>query len=331
MSEARIDSDFGSAGVEASNAEKLYLKKSSILDSRSGLQRKAFKTLLIKKILLPVDFPTTSVSVIQQAVTLAERFQAEIIMLHVATPKSHAAGVPSHRRDLGNWNLLAQIFRGSDQKFDQTLRRRLETLSLRGVVVQGDPAPAILGAAQTENADLIMMASHGYPFDQFLLGSVMAKVLKRSECPVWTGAHAEEHSAKEFSIHNILCAVNLVPRSQQAASWAAQLAANFDAQLTLCNVTESMAMVAPGGTWTNPEYQQMLINDASQRLTELQKKLRIDADLLIGSGDVDKVLAQFANKTKADLLVFDCYPYNENLRMHGYAIICSVSIPVLSV
>jgi nucleotide-binding universal stress UspA family protein len=287
--------------------------------------------LLIKKILLPVDFPTTSVSVIQQAMTLAERFQAEIVMLHVATPKSHAAGVPTHHRDLANWNLLTQILRGAEQKFDQALRRRLETLAVRGIVVQGDPAPVILRAAQTEKADLIMMASYGYPFDEFLLGSVTAKVLRWKECPVWTAAHTEEESAKEFSIHSILCAVDLGPRSQEAASWAAELAADFDAHLTLSNVTASMAMVAPGGTWTNPEYQQVLVNYASEKLMELQKNLRIKADLLIGSGDVPTVLAQIANKTKADLLVLDCYPYSGNLRLHGYAIICTVSIPVLSV
>lgn len=54
-------------------------------------------------------------------------------------------------------------------------------------------------------------------------------------------------------------------------------------------------------------------------------------DLLIGSGDVPKVLSQIANKIKADLLILDCYPYSGNLRIHGYAIICTVPIPILSV
>jgi nucleotide-binding universal stress UspA family protein len=301
-----------------------------LLHSRKGPAGKGV-ALLIHKILLPVDFPIASVSVIQQAVTLAERFQAEIVMLHVATPKSHAAGVPTQARDLENWNLLAQIVRGAEQEFDEALRKRLEALSVRGVVREGEPAPVILGAAQTENAGLIMMASHGYLFDQFLLGSVTAKVVRWRERPVWTAAHVETPSAKAFSIHNILCAVNLGPRSQEAASWAAQLAADFNAHLTLSTVTESMAIMAPGGAWTNPEYQQALINDASRRVTELKKNLRIKADLLIGSGDVPKVLAQIADKTEADLLVLDCYPYSGNLRIHGYAVICSVSIPVLSV
>ncbi len=55
------------------------------------------------------------------------------------------------------------------------------------------------------------------------------------------------------------------------------------------------------------------------------------ADVLIGSGGVPKVLSQAANQTKADLPVTGCYPYGDNLRTHGYAVICAVPIPVLSV
>jgi nucleotide-binding universal stress UspA family protein len=287
--------------------------------------------LLIKKILLPVDFPPTSVSIIQEAVTLAEHFQAEIVMLHVATLESHAAGVPTSDYDLARWNLLAEILHSPEQKFDDSLRTKLATLAVRALVVHGEPARAILQTAQLENADVIMMASHGPAFDQFLLGSVTARVLRFKECPVWTGAHLEEKTAAEFSIHNILCAVELGRRSQHAASWASQLATEFSAHLTLSNVTESMAITAPGGSWANPKYQQPIVDDASRRLTELQKSLSIKADLLIGSGSVPKVLSEMAKQTKADLLVLDCYPYSGNLRLHGNAIIFTVPIPILSV
>jgi hypothetical protein len=57
----------------------------------------------------------------------------------------------------------------------------------------------------------------------------------------------------------------------------------------------------------------------------------IKANVFIGSGDVPEVLSQAAKQMKADLLVTECYPYGGNLRIHGYAIICAVPIPVLSV
>jgi hypothetical protein len=66
-------------------------------------------------------------------------------------------------------------------------------------------------------------------------------------------------------------------------------------------------------------------------MAKLQQDMGTKADVLIGSGDVPKVLSQAAQQTKADLLVIECYPYSGNLRIHGYAIICAVPIPVLSV
>jgi nucleotide-binding universal stress UspA family protein len=63
----------------------------------------------------------------------------------------------------------------------------------------------------------------------------------------------------------------------------------------------------------------------------LQQDVGIKADVLIGSGDVPKVLGQAAKQTNADLLVTGCYPYGGNLRTHGYGIICAVAIPVLNV
>jgi nucleotide-binding universal stress UspA family protein len=288
-------------------------------------------TLLIERILLPVDFPATSVSVFEQAVTLAERFHAELLMLHVATPESIAAGVPADDRSLAKWNLLAEILQRAGNTIDQSLRGKLQKLVTHPRVVLGDPAKEIMRAAQAEDADLIMISSHGDTFDEFLLGSVTTKVLGQKECPVWTGAHTEDQSAKEFSIHNILCAVDLGPHSQEAASWAGQLATEFGAHLTLSNVTESMAIFSPGGAWANPEWQQSLVDDASRRLTKLKKNLGINADLLIGSGNVPKALSQMATKIKADLLVLDVYPSSVNLRIHAYAIISTMSIPVLSV
>lgn len=270
-------------------------------------------------------------AVIQQAVTLAERFHSQIVLLHVETPETHVAGVPAEDDGLAKPNLVAEVLQGVKPEIDPSLRPKLETLVVRGVLVKGDPAQAILQAAQAESADLIMMSSHSDTFDEFLLGSVTAKVLRWRECPLWTGAHTERASAGQFSMRNILCAVDLGPRSQEVASWAEQFAIEFGAQLTLSHVTESMAILAPGGTWTNPQYQQPLVDDALQRLTELQKNLSIKTNLLVGIGDVPKALSQMAKTTNADLLVLECYPYSGNLRVHGYAIICAVSIPVLSV
>jgi hypothetical protein len=87
----------------------------------------------------------------------------------------------------------------------------------------------------------------------------------------------------------------------------------------------------PGGNYVDQEWKKALVDDASQRIAKLQQDTGIKADVFIGSGDVPKVLSQAATQAKADLLVTGCYPYGTNLRTHGYAIICAVPIPVLSI
>lgn len=284
----------------------------------------------IKTILLPVDFPNTSLRVVHQAATLAHHFHSEIVMLHVATAQSHAAGVPEGA-DLAGWDLLAETIKEAQKNRGQSLEPALEGLAIRSLLIEGEPARAILQIAQAEHADLIMMPSHGHTFDRFLLGSVTAKILSGSECPVWTGAHVEESHGQEFAIRSVLCAVDLGPRSRQTVSWAAQMAAEFGARLTLSHVTASVELWGPGGTYVNPKWKDELVGDASQQLAELQRDLGIKADVFIGSGDVPKVLGQAARQAKADLLVLECYPYGGNLRIHGYAIICAVPVPVLNV
>jgi len=287
--------------------------------------------LNIKKIFLPVDFPNTSLRVIHQAATLAHHFHSEILMLHVVTAQSHAAGVPQGRSELANWDMLAEIVRRAQKNRDQTLGPELNGLTIQRMFANGDPAQAIVETAQQEKVDLIMMPSRGYTFNQFLLGSVTAKVLQVAECPIWTGPHAEDSPAQEFAIRNVLCAVDFNSQDRKSVSWAAQMAAEFGAGLTLAHVTAGVEFWGPGGSYVNPRWKGELVSDASQHIAELQQAMGTKAEVFIGSGDTPKVLSQAVKETKADLLVNGCYPYGGNLRTHGYAIIRAVPIPVLSV
>jgi nucleotide-binding universal stress UspA family protein len=287
--------------------------------------------LNIKKILLPVDFPVASFSLAHQAATLAHHFNSEILMLHVITERSHAAGLPKDSRELSRWDLLAAIILQAENQHDMSLGPGLEGLTIRRKLVEGDVAGAIVRTAQEEKADLIMMPSYSFTFYQFLLGSVTAKVLHEAECPIWTGAHVEEPPIQELAIRNVLGAVEFGPRAEITVSWAAQMASEFGAHLTLANVTASVEFWGPGGIYVNEDWKKELVGDASERMAKLQKDMGTKADVFIGNGDVPKALSQAAQQTKADLLVTGCYPYGGNLGIHGYGIICAVPIPVLSV
>ena len=167
--------------------------------------------LSIHKILVPVVFrrtlPGTSV---HQAAWLARRFHAEIILLHVVTPLSYPAGVLESGHEITARDLHAHIVQRAQKDLDQALRPELDGIAVTRVLLRGDPAREIVETARDQNVDLIVMSTHGDgAFYRFLLGSVTAKVLHETHCPVWTGAHLEEAPAGDFSIRRILCSVDL--------------------------------------------------------------------------------------------------------------------------
>jgi len=287
--------------------------------------------LSIKKILLPVDFPHASLSVVHQAAALADHFQSEILLLYVVPPLSHTVDLHEDSPRLTASEMLARAVQQAQKNLDQSLGPEFEGLVIERVLAKGDPARAVVQTAAEKKADLIMMPSYGYTFNQFLLGSVTAKVLHGAECPVWTGAHVDGSAVPEFAIRNVLCAVDFKPHSHKTVTWAVNLAAEFGARLTLAHVTASVEIWGPGGTHVNARCEEELVGAATRHLAELQKAMGTNAEVLIGSGDVPKVLSEAVTQTNADLLVTGSRPYGGHLRTHGYAIICAVPIPVLSV
>ena len=77
--------------------------------------------LNIKKILLPVDFPNTSLGVVHQAAALARRFHSEVVILHVVTARNHAAHLPEDLPSPADWDLVAEIIRGARKELDESL------------------------------------------------------------------------------------------------------------------------------------------------------------------------------------------------------------------
>ena len=195
--------------------------------------------------------------IVQQAAWLARRFHAEIILLHVVTPLSYPAGVLESGHEITARDLQAHIVQRAEQDLDQALRPELDGIAVTRVLLRGNPAHEIVKAARDHNVDLIVMSTHGEgAFYRFLLGSVTAKVLHETQCPVWTGAHLEETPAREFSIRRVLCSVELNGHSRHTVSLAAEMAAAVDATLTLVHITGSVETFGPGGSNVDPVWKE---------------------------------------------------------------------------
>jgi nucleotide-binding universal stress UspA family protein len=290
--------------------------------------------LTLKTILVPLVFTDPSRHVVHQAAWLARRFHGEMILLHVVTPFSYPAGMLEGGHQITARDLHTHIVQQSQKELDETLRRELDGIQVTRMLVRGDAAEEIVKTARDRNAGLIVMSTRGHgAFYRFLVGSVTGKVLHENPCPVWTGAHLEDALAREFSIRNVLCSVDLTEHSRHTVSLAAGLAAAVDATLTLVHITGGVQVFGPGGEHIDPKWKETIVSIAADEIAKLQQDVGTKAKVIIESGNVLELLNRAAEQTNADVLVIGHRTVYGHLgeNGNGYGIIRASRIPVLSV
>lgn len=294
--------------------------------------------LAIHKILVPVELGETAAAtprhLLCQAAWLARRFQAEIILLHVVPPFSYPYGMLESGHEITARDLHAHVIQRAQSDLDRMPLPEFDGIAVTKVLLRGDPAREIVETAGNRNVDLIALSANDYgAFYQFLLGSVTAKVLHETQCPVWTGAHGEESLASEFSVRRVLCSVELNPHSRHTVSLAAEMAASAGATLTLVHITVSVEDYGPGGYHVNAEWKEQVFGFAAKEIAELQRDLGTNFDVIIDSGNVPEALNRAAEQTHADVMVLGHIPGRSHLgdNGNGYGIIRQSRIPVLSV
>lgn len=281
----------------------------------------------LPKILLPVDFSGRCFGAAHFARNLAHHLQSELTLLHVLAPAYHP--IPLE---------MAAYFtpRPAEARktLDAFLTAELDEIALRRVVLEGDPAGTIVDFAHSEKMNLIVMPTRGYgPFRRFLLGSVTAKVLHDSDCPVATGVHLEDAPPVESLLNrSVVAAIDLGPHSEKVLEWAAGMARAFEARLTAVHAIPSLE--AHAGDYFDPNWRTILATQARQRLERLQQSMGLETEILIESGDAPAVVRCAALRNSASLLVIgrgSAGGVFGRLRTNAYAIIREAPCPVVSV
>jgi len=147
----------------------------------------------LQRILVPTDFSKHSRHALGYAAALADKFAAEIFLLHavqsLATFFPDPLSVVPPVQEQGEPSTAAV-----HAAFDQLVREsRLDRFRLHREVREGAPADTIIRFATEANIDLITMGTHGHTgLAHILLGSVAEKVVRAATCPVLTVRHPEQ-------------------------------------------------------------------------------------------------------------------------------------------
>ncbi len=286
----------------------------------------------LAKIVLPVDFSERSLGAARIVAALAARFGSEVILLHVLPPPHYEFSALEVGGTMLN-ELFAARTAQLQTELDEFQAAEMAAVPTRRLLLEGDPARKIVEFAQSEKASVIIMPTHGYgPFRRFILGSVTAKVLHDSDCPVWTGIHLEQAPpVPTIQYSRILAGLDLGPQSPKTLRWAAEAAAAFGAKLTIIHAAVCAVPPAAAGE-TN--WSRQMTEKARDEIEALKRTLNVDAEVVLGAGDPPHVVCGQARKLPADLLVIgrgSAAGVFGRLRTNAYAIIRESPCPVVSV
>jgi nucleotide-binding universal stress UspA family protein len=283
-----------------------------------------------QKILFPVDMSDSCQAAGPWVENMARTFQPSVTMLHVLEMP------PAYATDWYGFMAMVDMSAIRDSRINELnafLHDKFGGVSVSRVMLEGAPEAIISRYAQEEGFDLIMMPTHGYgTFRSLLLGSVTAKVLHDSVCPVWTGVHVEQAPAPSAKVENIMCAVDLTAKSLPTMKFAGQMSSDLGAKLWLVHAVPG-ADVRPE-KYFDADLQQYLEEEARKTIQDMQATAGINAGICLGAGDAARVVREAAEHHAADLVIAGRGHATRalgRLRTHVYSIIRESPCPVISV
>lgn len=288
----------------------------------------------IKEIVFPIDFSERSVEACPYVAALASRLGAQLTLLHIVEVPPNGGSALDRCYSVDE-NELEERKKYANSALSAFQHQYIPHVPSQLCVLIGDPARAIVVYGGESKGRLIVMPTRGFgPFRQMLLGSVTAKVLHDSRCPVLTGPHFEKaiHPKEWFKLERIMCAVALDWETDTVLKQSAELAGMLGAELTTIHVITPveeglLPLVDPGSPPISTESVRNAMEDALNRA-------RVSAAIQISVGEAARQVACAAKKQKADLIVIGRGGAPElpgRLGSHGYAIVRRAPCPVLCV
>ena len=149
---------------------------------KRGARGKALALVRLKRIVVATDLSEFLVSALPYAAAFAEKFDAEIILVHVVEPRFPPPEVGT---------LPPQVVEQDEsalaEEYLQRLRQEVldDDLQIRTLVRNGVPFQEITRLASSLNADLIILSTYGHTgLKHVLLGSTAERVVRHADCPV---------------------------------------------------------------------------------------------------------------------------------------------------
>lgn len=139
-----------------------------------------------KTILFATDFSDSSDYAFQYAYSLARKFEARLLLVHVINEPVDLRGfyVPH----ISFEKLEEEIEEGAKKMMEKFCRTHIRDYdNYETLIVPGIPYDEVIKKATENSADLIVLGTHGRTgLDHVLFGSTAEKIVRKSPVPVMT-------------------------------------------------------------------------------------------------------------------------------------------------
>jgi nucleotide-binding universal stress UspA family protein len=234
----------------------------------------------LKTVVVAVDlsFPASEKAV-RIAASLAKEFEAKLILTHTLPKSISPKEMKFVQERIGRF-IQAMAF---------------EDVESKNLLQKGDVVEETEKVVEEQKADLLILATHGRRgIKKLLAGSRSESLFRSIAVPVLTVGPAGDPSFNKF--HSILLATDLTPRSFRAAQYAASLAQEYDATLTILHVLDAKKEKEQPGVRANA-LEQM------QQLVPQEAEFWCHPSFRAETGEVAEKILAVANETAADLVV----------------------------
>ncbi len=279
--------------------------------------------LNIKHILVPTDFSPASLNALDTAIAVAKRQGSTLTLLHVVNENLLSYG----RFDtLPISTPVISIMKDESSDILEKIKDQVQNehgIAIKIETAHGFVASSICKAAEKQEADLIIMGTHGATgFREFFIGTNAYAVVKHAPCPVLTIPPGK----KWLTFAKILFPVRDTKAALEKYSFLRRIIRHNKATLHVLGIPDSGKSDAVD--WVAKKIEELkteLEDDAVVFQTEILKPTaRAAADVLARAKEQETDLIAITANLDQDIRDFFIGPYSQQIVNHA-------SVPVLSI
>lgn len=270
--------------------------------------------MTLDNVLIPTDFSACADHALTHAVEIADRFGAQLHLLHVVNELDPDwYGIPDAQERASE--LRDQIKAEARERLQKLAPERdlydfETTVSLQ---LSFDVADSITEYVKERDIDLAVMGTHGRKgLDRLMLGNVANKIVRHAPCPVMTVREEVPWMGEdeEVAFQDVLAPIDFSDHSKEALRTAKTFASTYQSRLHMLFVAEKRTVPTFSDTGipglSVVEMDPEIVKNAEEALEQLNQNVggpEVEGNYHVREGDVSQDIVDFAETRGVDLIV----------------------------